>query len=115
MNFLVLVIFVLAALGCGSTQSEPKTEVNHKIVGKWSGKAFDGSAVAVNFMKDGSVVHSVNGKDVTTEKFKVIDDKNVEMVTKGGMKYNLKTEFSGNDKTLTVYDTANIKTVYQRE
>ena len=112
--FLAVGIFVLAANGCGLMKTEPKVEINHKIVGKWSGKAFDGSSVSINFLKDGSVVHSINGKDVTTEKYKVIDDKNVEMETKRGMKYQLKTEFSNNDKTLTIFDTANIKTVYQR-
>jgi hypothetical protein len=115
MIFLALGIFVLAASGCGSMKTEPKVEINHKIVGKWSGKAFTGSLVSINFMKDGSVVHSVDGKDVATEKYKVIDDQNVDMETQRGMQYKLKTEFSNNDKTLTVFDTANIKTVYQRE
>lgn len=115
-SFLMLAVLSFTFSGCSSVKKdEPKVEINHKIVGKWSGKAFTGDKVAVNFTKSGEATHSTGDKEVAKEKYRVVDDTTIEFETKSGMKYEVKMEFSDNDNTLTLADATKIKTTYKRQ
>lgn len=115
-NFLLLATALFCILGCGRTKQEPKVEINHKIVGKWSGKTFDGmNAVIFEFTKDGRMNHFMNGKETVNETYRLKDDQTVELETKKGTKYEIKVEFSDNDKTMTMTDFTRIKTKLKRE
>ncbi len=46
-SFLMVAVLSFTFSGCSQLKKEePKIEINHKIVGKWSGKAFTGDKVA---------------------------------------------------------------------
>ena len=112
----MLAVLAFTLGGCSLLKKEePKIEINHKIVGKWSGKAFTGEKVGIVFTKTGEAAQSVNDKEVTKEKYKIIDEKTVEFETKSGMKYTVKIELSDNDNTLNLTDATKIKTTYKRE
>lgn len=111
----MLAVLAFTLGGCSLLKTEPKIEINHKIVGKWSGKAFTGAKVGIVFTKSGEATHSVDDKEVTKEKYKLLDETTVEFETKRGMKYTVKTEFSDNDNTLNITDATSIKTTYKRQ
>lgn len=110
----ILLVMIIGLTGCG--KKEPKIVIDHKIVGKWSGKTFDGAkSVLWDFSRSGNVKMSQDGKEITNEKYRLIDDKTVELETKSGTKYTLKVEFSNNDNAMTVTDFTGIKTPLKRE
>ena len=115
LNLLVLVTMMFGLIGCSRIKSEPKVEINHKIVGKWSSKNFDGTPVITNFMKDGTATASINGKEVSNQKYRFIDETTLETETKQGVKWEAKVEFSDNDNTMTVTDFTKHKTPYKRQ
>ena len=114
-SFLVLAMMMFGLVGCSRIKTEPKVEINHKIVGKWSSKNIAGTNLITNFMKDGTVSVSMNGKEITNQKYKFIDETTLETETKQGAKYTSKVEFSDNDNTMMVTDFTGLKTPYKRE
>ena len=113
---MVLAIMMFGVAGCGLMNKEPKVEINHKIVGKWSTTGVVGEPIVWNFIKDGTMVWSMNGKDAPAQKYKMIDDATVELETKSGTKSEFKTEFSNNDNTMTMTGgIGNLKTTFKRE
>lgn len=110
---LLLLAFTLG--GCSRLKEEPKVEINHKIVGKWSAKGFSGETVIWNFMKDGTMTWSINGKEQPAQKYRMKDDVTVELETKSGTKSEGKLEFSNNDNTMIMTDPFRIKTTFKRE
>lgn len=116
LNFLLSAIALLCLLGCGQLKQAPKVEINHKIVGKWSGKTFDGmNSVVFEFTKDGRMNYFMNGKETVNETYRLKDDRTVELETKKGTKYEITVEFSDNDNTMTMIDFTRIKTKLKRE
>ena len=115
-TFLVLAFAMFGLVGCGlMKKEEPKVEINHKIVGKWSAK-FGGDSVVWNFTKDGTLLFSMNGKESPAQKYKMIDDTTVELETKSGTKTTEKLEFSNSDNTMTMTGgIGNLKTTFKRE
>ncbi len=115
-SFLMSAVLAFTFGGCSLLKKEePKIEINHKIVGKWSSKNISGANLITNFMKDGTASVSMNGKEITNQKYKVIDETTLETETKQGAKYTSKIEFSDNDNTMMVTDFTGIKTPYKRE
>lgn len=112
-SFLVLAMMMLGLVGCGMTKKvEPKVEINHKIVGKWSTRGIAGESVVWDFRKDGIMIFSMNGKESPSQKYRMIDDTTVELETKSGTKSKGKLDFSNNDNTMTMDGV--IKTTFQR-
>lgn len=115
-SFLVLAMMMFGLVGCGlMKKEEPKVEINHKIVGKWSAKALGGESVVWNFTKDGTMIFSMNGKESPAQKYRMIDDTTFELETKSGTKSKGKLEFSNNDNTMIMTDDFRIKTTFKRE
>ena len=114
-GFWLLAVIMICLAGCGLKKDEPKVEINHKIVGRWNGKAFTGDKVSIVFTKSGEATHSTGDREVAKEKFKIVDENTVEFETKRGMKYTARMEFADNDNTLNLIDAAKIKTTYKRE
>ena len=114
-SFLVLAMMMLGLVGCGMKKEEPKVEIKHKIVGKWSAKALGGESVVWDFRKDGAMIFSMNGKESPAQKYRMIDDTTVELETKSGTKSKGKLEFSDNDNTMAMTDAFRIKTTFKRE
>lgn len=111
----MLALLALALGGCSRAKEEPKVEINHKIVGKWSAGGLGGEAVIWNFMKDGAMTWSINGKEQPAQKYRMKDDATVELETKSGTKSEGKLEFSNNDNTMIMTDQFRIKTTFKRE
>lgn len=115
-NFLLLTAALFGVLGCNRLKSEPKVEINHKIVSKWSGKTFDGmNSVVFEFTRDGKMNYFMNGKETVNETYRLKDEKTVELETKKGTKYEITVEFSDNDQTMTMIDFTRIRTKLKRE
>lgn len=115
MSLLVLAVLAFTLGGCSLLKTEPKVEINHKIVGKWSAKALGGESVVWNFMKDGTLTWSLNGKEQPAQKYRMKDDATVELETKSGTKSEGKLEFSNNDNTMIMTDPFRFKTTFKRE
>jgi hypothetical protein len=115
-NFLALATVMFGLVGCGLMKKEPAVEINHKIVGKWSGKTFDGAhSVVWDFAKSGEVKMSQDGKEITNQKYRLIDDKTLELETKSQFKSEAKMEFSNNDNTMIMTDFVGFKATFKRE
>ena len=113
-SFLVLAMMMFGLVGCGLMEKEePKIEISHKIVGKWSTKGFVGESIVWNFMKDGTMIWSSDGKEKPAQTYRMIDDATVELETKSGTKSDLKLEFSDNDNTMIMIGV--LKTTFKRE
>jgi uncharacterized protein (TIGR03066 family) len=115
---LVKSVFVSAMLfclvGCSSIKQEPKVEINHKIVGKWSSKNIAGTNLTTNFMKDGTMTLSRDGKELSSGQYRLIDEKTLETETKQGAKSSSAIEFTDNDNTMLLTDFTKQKTPYTR-
>ncbi|MDQ3800419.1 MAG: hypothetical protein M3384_13305 [Acidobacteriota bacterium] len=111
----VMAMIMFGLIGCGLVKTEPKIEINHKIVGKWSATAMGGEPVVWDFRKDGTMIWSMNGKGQPAQKYRMIDDKTFELETKSGTKSEGKIEFSNNDNTMIMTDQFRIKTTFKRE
>lgn len=106
---------LLCMIGCSAKKTEPKVEIDHKIVGKWSSKSIDGSSLITTFMKDGTATITKDGKEISSQKYRLIDPNTLETETKQGAKYTTKIEFTDNDNTMMVTDFTKQKTAYKRE
>ena len=116
LSFLMLAMLAFTLGACSLLKKEePKVEINHKIVGKWSAKSLGGESVVWNFTKDGTMIYSINGKETPNQKYKMINDTTVELETKSGTKSTAKTEFSNNDNTMIMTDLIGFKTTFKRE
>lgn len=112
---LVLSLVMISLSGCSALKSGPKVEINHKIVGKWSSKNIAGTDLITDFRKDGTASVYKDGKEITSQKYKLLDETTLETETKQGAKFEVKIEFSNNDNTMMVTDFTKQKTPYTRQ
>lgn len=111
-SVLAAAILIFAVLGCGNFKWTPQ----QKIVGRWSGKAFDNKTnVSFVFTESGEAITTVNGKEIGKEKYRFTDDKTLEMETPQGLKYTVKVEFTDKDKTMNMTTGTGIRTTYRRD
>lgn len=106
---------IFCMIGCSALKKERTVEINHKIVGKWSSKNIAGTSLITTFKKDGTATVSKDGKEISSQKYRLIDPTTLETETNQGAKYTATLEFSDNDNTMMVTDFTKQKTPYKRE
>lgn len=111
-GLLAMAILIFAILGCGNF----KFTSQQKIVGRWSGKAFDNKTnVSFVFTESGEAITSANGIEIGKEKYRFTDKETLELETPKGLKYTVKVNFTDKNNTMEMTAATGIRTTYRRE